>query len=108
MRKMKFVRFNERTITDKQKFRAELLKIRQCGYSVDRAEEFAGIHCVGAPVFDRSGRMVASIWISGQEVILPEKKFHEYGCIVREHAMAISGRLGYVPAREKAVFKKSG
>jgi DNA-binding IclR family transcriptional regulator len=108
MRQMKFTRFNERTITDRDKFRAELEKIRQCGYAVDRAEEFAGIHCVGAPVLDRSGRMVASIWISGQEVVLPESKFHKYGFIVKEHAMAISKRLGYVPGKETKMLENKG
>ncbi|OGV61780.1 MAG: hypothetical protein A2283_23935 [Lentisphaerae bacterium RIFOXYA12_FULL_48_11] len=98
---MKFVRFNERTITDKSKFRQELAKIRQCGYAVDRAEEFAGIHCVGAPVFDRSGRMVAAIWISGQEVVLPAGKFKKYGQIVSKHAVMISERLGYVSQRKE-------
>lgn len=100
MKQMNFVHFNARTITNRDKFRTELAKIKQCGYAVDRAEEFAGIHCVGAPVFDRSGRMVASIWISGQEVVLPENKFHKYGLIVKEHAMTISKRLGYVAPRK--------
>jgi len=99
LKQMKFVRFNERTITDKSKFRQELAKIRQCGYAVDRAEEFAGIHCVGAPIFDRSGRMVASIWISGQEVVLPANKFQKYGLIVKEHAAKISERMGYIPVK---------
>ncbi len=101
MGRMNFVRFNERTITDKSRFRKELAGIRQCGYAVDRAEEFAGIHCVGAPVFDRSGRMVASIWISGQEVVLPSGKFEKYGRIVKKHAMAVSRRLGYLPRKQE-------
>lgn len=101
MRQMKFPRFNDRTITGLGEFRAELVRIRKYGYAVDRAEEFAGIHCVGAPVFDRTGRMVASIWISGQEVVLPEGKFGKYGEIVKEHAVEISKRLGYVPRKER-------
>lgn len=98
MKQMKFVRFNERTITDREAFRVELAGTRKCGYAVDRAEEFAGIHCVGAPVFDRSGRMVAAIWITGQEVVLPEAKFSKYGAIVKQHAMKVSERLGYAGA----------
>ncbi len=95
MTQMHFKRFNERTITDRDDFRKELAGIRERGYSVDRAEEFEGIHCVGAPVLDYSGAVVASLWISGAAVVLPEEKFDEYGPIVREHALQISRRLGY-------------
>lgn len=95
MARMHFKRFNERTITDPDAFRKELAGIRERGYSVDRAEEFEGIHCVGAPVLDYNGDVVASLWISGAEVVLPEEKFEEYGPIVREHALQISRRLGY-------------
>ena len=95
MSRIRFVRFNERTITDRAKFRKELKTIRECGYALDRAEEYEGIHCIGAPVFDRSGRMVAAIWISGQAVVLPEARFHKYGLIVKEQAAAISTRLGW-------------
>ena len=50
---------------------------------------------VGAPVFDATGAMVATIWISGQKVVLPKEKFDKYGEIVKEHAMRVSERLGY-------------
>jgi DNA-binding IclR family transcriptional regulator len=101
MDQMEFQRFNERTITDRDEFRRELEGIRQRGYSVDRAEEFEGIHCVGSPIMDHTGSVVASLWISGAEVVLPVDKFDEYGPIVREHAMEISRRLGYEITEKK-------
>jgi DNA-binding IclR family transcriptional regulator len=70
-------------------------KIRQCGYALDHAEECEDVHCVGALVFNATDAMVATIWISGQEVVLPKEKCDEYGDIVKEHAMRVSERLGY-------------
>jgi len=95
MSQMEFIKFNDRTITDPDEFRLEMERIRECGYALDHAEEFEGIHCVGAPILDHNGSVVATLWISGAEVVLPKKKFKEYGPIVRDHAMEISRRLGY-------------
>ncbi len=95
IKRMTFVRHNERTITVLKAFRKELAQIRRCGYSVDRAEQFEGVHCVGAPVMDQSGSVVAALWISGASISLSAKMFKEYGPIVREHAQRISARLGY-------------
>lgn len=95
MKKMDFKKFNERTITDLDEFRVELKKIRECGYALDHAEEFEAVHCIGAPIFDASGSMVAAIWISGQAVVLPTDRFDEYGRIVKEHADRISELLGF-------------
>ena len=95
MKTMAFQRFNERTITDKGDFCAELQKVRENGYAIDRAEEFDAVNCVGAPVFDHSGTVVAAIWITGQVSVLPEERFGEYGPIVKEHALRISQKLGF-------------
>jgi pimeloyl-ACP methyl ester carboxylesterase len=60
------------------------------------AEEFEGIHCIGAPVLDYTNRPVAAIWISGASVVIPAEKFDEYGAILREESFRISERLGYL------------
>ena len=74
---IKLHRFNDRTITDKRKFKAELKEIRELGYAVDRAEQLGGVHCVGAPVFDQHGYPVASIWTTGPSDRIPEKSFEK-------------------------------
>lgn len=93
--RLKFVRFNERTITTKEAFYEELGRVRECGYSVDRGEEYDGIYCVGAPLLDRNGYPVAAIWMTGPDKRVRPGQFPEIGGRIREGAMEISRMLGY-------------
>src|SRR5882724_2291520 len=53
------------TITTPALLRRELRAIRQRGYAVDDEEIEEGLRCIGAPVRDHSGRVVASMSIAG-------------------------------------------
>ena len=57
--------FTENSITDKEEFRQELLRIRQRGYAIDDMEHEFGIKCVAMPIFDRNRNVYAAISISG-------------------------------------------
>ena len=93
--KMKFAKYTETTITNKRDYLKELEKVREQGYACDFGEEIAGVHCLGAPVFNAHAYPVASIWITGPAARLPKEKFDEVGKIVRSYADRISERLGY-------------
>ena len=95
LNKISFTRFNERTIVTKPALREELKTVRDKGYAPDFAEEFESVHCIGAPILDKQGYPVASIWITGPSTRIPEKRFDEIGGMVREYADFISERLGY-------------
>ncbi len=90
---MPFTKYNQRTITTPEDFRVEINDIRQLGYALDRAEELDGVHCIGAPIFDRYGSPVAAIWTTGPSERLPESSFDVLGPQVKEHADRISQRL---------------
>jgi DNA-binding IclR family transcriptional regulator len=62
---------------------------------LDRAEEFEGIHCAGAPVFDHTQRVIATLWISGTSSHLRGKDLPKIGAQVKAAAAQISLRLGY-------------
>ena len=96
LKKIQFKAITSNTITTRKAFREELSKVRKQGYALDHAEEFDGIHCVGAPIFDYTNRPVAALWISGASVVLPAEKFEKLGAILREEAFRISERLGYL------------
>ena len=87
--------FNVRTIDNKQKYLRKLKEIKKTGYSVDMAEEIEGMHCVGAPIFNRHGQPFAAIWITGPSMRVLPKSFPGIGANVRKHADSISKSLGY-------------
>ena len=51
----------------------ELDKIRQDGYSIDDGENEAGIKCIAYPIFNKSGKVAASISITGPSFRLSEE-----------------------------------
>jgi IclR family transcriptional regulator, KDG regulon repressor len=54
-----------RTITSVPRLVSELERVRELGHSVDDEENSVGARCVGAPIFDSSGAVVAALGGSG-------------------------------------------
>ena len=90
-----FVRFNANTIATPEAFRKELQRVIKQEYAVDNGEEYAGIYCVGAPVFDRAGYPIASVWVTGPGKRVKPEMIPEIGQTVKEGAARISRRLGW-------------
>lgn len=93
---VKFVKYNDRTIVSKETLRCELGRVVAQGYAFDDAEQFDGVYCIGAPVFDRNGYPVSAVWVTGLMMDIDRKRIPQIGAIVRAHADRISARLGYV------------
>ncbi|OFX30285.1 MAG: hypothetical protein A2Z07_01625, partial [Armatimonadetes bacterium RBG_16_67_12] len=58
-------RYTPLTVTSVDGLLTELRQIHERGYSIDRSEHDAEVRCVGAPVFDHEGRVIASISAAG-------------------------------------------
>lgn len=86
--------FTPNTITDTASLLRHLEETRTRGYSIDREELEVGLRCVGAPVHDQSGRVVAAIACSGPRHRLGDAEIARLGEMVRQSADAISARLG--------------
>ena len=57
--------FTHNTITDPDKLIAELRRVREHGYALDRGEISLLASCVAAPILDGRGRALAAISVSG-------------------------------------------
>ncbi|RKY03086.1 MAG: IclR family transcriptional regulator [Spirochaetes bacterium] len=95
VRKKGFIRFTPNTITDEKRLFDEIKKIRELGYSIDDVEHEEGVRCVGAPIRDHTGRVVASISVSGPTQRVTKSKVPQLAKIVMATAEEISSRLGY-------------
>jgi IclR family KDG regulon transcriptional repressor len=84
------------TITDPEKLKQHLKIIRQQGYAVDDEENEKGIRCVGAPIFNQRGQVIAAISISGPAVRITQKIIQQtLRKEVLQTALDISREMGY-------------
>ncbi|WP_258359270.1 IclR family transcriptional regulator [Moorella sulfitireducens] len=88
-------RFTARTISTMAALQAELARVRECGYAVDDGENEEGIRCVGAPIFDYRGQVVAALSISGPSIHVTMERLPELAQLARHASEEISRRLGY-------------
>ena len=92
---MEMTRFNENTITDKKRYLQEVLKVKERGYGVDLEEEIIGVNCIGAPIFNQYGEVIACVWMSGPKGRMPLERFPELAEQVCKCARSISEKMGY-------------
>ncbi|HHW10905.1 MAG TPA: IclR family transcriptional regulator [Firmicutes bacterium] len=90
----KLAQFTNRTITDPDKLRQEIARIRKDGFATESGEYKLGIGAVAYPVFNHKGQVVAGL--SG--VYLTEQSTPEdIAGYIKQGAAEISARLGYNP-----------
>lgn len=82
------------SISRRDDLERRLAEIRAQGYANDLEELEAGLCCVAAPVFDRTGDVVASISVSGPVSRVNEATIPGIARDVRQTAWQISERLG--------------
>lgn len=89
-------RRTENTITDFEKLKEHLQLVREQGYAFDDEENEKGIQCVGAPLIDQRGKVLAAISISVPCIRVNAATLHTtLKNHVTETAMIISRKLGY-------------
>jgi IclR family transcriptional regulator, acetate operon repressor len=96
-------RFTMVTITDLPKLEEELERTRVRGYALDHGEHEPGNYCVGAPIFNRRGQVIAACSVAGTDPAIVDGKLADYATHVLFAAQEISRYLGYLPARAAAV-----
>lgn len=90
---MNFKKRTERTVIDKKSLKRELLITRERGYSIDDREIIDFVQCIGAPIFDHRGHVVAGISTAG--LYSPDRDINSEGEKLVNAAREISTRLGY-------------
>jgi DNA-binding IclR family transcriptional regulator len=108
IRKCELTAFTRRTLATSRQLKAELQRIRARGYAMDNGEIEEGLRCIGAPVMDYSGRVVAALSIAGPAFRLTDKRIPAVARSVIRAAGELSIELGYTeaqPEKESAAVK---
>ena len=91
-----FTRFTENTIGSVDELIADLDLVRKRGWAIDNEESEIGHRCVGAPIYDYRGDIIAAISASGPTSVLTEDRIESVTAYLKEQAMEISKSMGYV------------
>jgi len=88
-------KYTENTITDREKLEKEFLKIRKQGYAVDNMEHEEGVRCVAGPIRDYTGKVIASMSVSGPAFRINGNNIPNIAKKVKEYCDCISEEMGY-------------
>ena len=99
--RVEFVRLTRRTLMTPSALRTELERIRRRGYAVDDEEAEEGLRCIGAPIRDYTGNVVAALSIAGPVFRIQKGKVAVYARAVTAAADNLSADLGYIKPQAK-------
>lgn len=91
----KLARLTKRTLTTLEALSEACGRTRTCGFALDDEEGHEGVRCIGAPIRDASGEVVAAVGISAPIARLPREAVKKVGARVVAAARAISRELGH-------------
>jgi DNA-binding IclR family transcriptional regulator len=83
-------RFTKNTLVTRKDILDECKKIKLEQVAIDNEEIEVGLRCIGAPIFDKSARVIAAISISGPKQRIPDEKITYYAKHVKDAAANIS------------------
>ena len=86
-------KYQPNTITDLDGILEELRITRRRGYSIDNGERDPNIRCVGVPVYNASGQLVAGVSTSGPSVTMTDEKLLECAGILQNAALKMRERI---------------
>ncbi len=87
-------RMTEHTITDPAELKRQLAEVRARGYAVDNQESIPNVRCVGVPLRDHRGRVVAALSLSGSILDLTPEAIRPVASDLLEAAAAITRAMG--------------
>ena len=92
---VRLLAYTPKTLTTHSALEAELARVREQGFAMDDEEHELGIHCIGAPVFDHTGAVVAALSVSWPAFRYQPEEEHDKIEAIQQAAARISALLGY-------------
>jgi len=92
---VRFVAFTDRTIRSRAELDAELKRIRRQGFARDDQEHEEGVRCIGAPILDHTGAVVAALSAAWPDFRYKREEEAKKTSMVVSAAARISAILGW-------------
>lgn len=96
MKGCSFNKFTPNTISSLDELHEELKKVRVQGWGMDDREFDLNNRCIGAPIYDYRGEIIAAISASGPPNLLTEERIPNVAEYVMKQAKEISRSMGYI------------
>ena len=90
----------EKTLVTRTELLADLRQVRIRGYSVDNEEIEKGLRCVGGPVWNYTGEVVAAISVAGPAFRITKTRVPAVARAVLATTRGLSTELGYRPSAQ--------
>lgn len=87
--------FTEKTVTSTEGLRKQLEEIRSQGYAIDYEEFEHGVCAIAAPIFNRSGNIIAAIGGPSPMSRMAPDRIAQIAEAFKDAARGISYRMGY-------------
>ncbi len=95
LQEVEFIKHTDKTLANVEQLLAELKQVKKQGYAEDNEEQEPGLRCIGAPVYDRFGNVIAGLSISFPTIRFDEKRMTYYVELLQTACRNISEQLGY-------------
>jgi len=90
----KLIPFTTKTITDKNKLKRQIKRIRREDVAYDDQEQMYGVRNVAVPIRDHNGDMTAALGIIGPTIRLSKERMKQLSSIMQGYAQKISEVIG--------------
>lgn len=77
---------------NKEQFMLQLKEIKDCGYATSVGERELGVAAVAAPIYNRTGKLIAALSVSGPANRLTQEKMKEHAPVIMQTAVRM-GRM---------------
>lgn len=86
-------KYQPNTIVDLEQILKELRRTRERGYAIDNSERDPNVRCVGVPVYNAMGNLMAGISTSGPAAAMTDQKLVECASILQEASLKMRSRI---------------
>ncbi len=90
-----FKPYTANTIVDRDEYLKELKKVKSQGYAIDNEEYEEDVRCIATPIFDCTGKAIASLSISAPIFRMSPKELEKIIPILKETTWELSRAMGY-------------